>query len=65
VRVAGDGGDALESEVEGLGLEAGLLEEGDEEGAETAVDVERDGLAEGEAGERGDVVDDAVGEVGR
>lgn len=64
VRVAGDGGDALEAEVEGLGLEAGLFEEGDEEGAEAAVDVEGDGFTHGEAGERRDVVDDAVREVG-
>lgn len=64
VSVAGDGGDALEAEVERGGFEAGLFEEGDEEGAQAAVDVEWEAFLEGKLGERGDVVDDAVREVG-
>jgi hypothetical protein len=64
VGVARDGGDALEAEVEGGRLEAGFVEEGDEEGAQAAVDVEREALFEGEFGEGRDVVDDAVREVG-
>lgn len=39
MRVAADARYALESEVEELGLEAGFFEEGDEEGAQAAVDV--------------------------
>lgn len=63
--VYADGRDAREREVEGHGLETGAGEEGDHEGAETTVDVERDLVALGEGAEGGDVVDDAVGEVGR
>lgn len=64
VCVAADGGDAAEAEVKRDGVEARFGEEGDEEGAETAVYVERDAAFDGEAGEGGDVVDDAVREVG-
>lgn len=64
VGVAGDGGDTAEAEVEEWGGEAGGGEEGNEEGAEAAVDVERDAARDSELGEPGDVVDDAVGEVG-
>lgn len=64
VCVAGDGSDAAEAEVEERCGEAGSAEEWDEEGAEAAVDVEGDAAGDGELGERGDVVDDAVGEVG-
>lgn len=64
VCVAGDGGNAAEAEVEEWCGEASGAEEGDEEGTEAAVDVEGDAAREGELGERGDVVDDAVGEVG-
>lgn len=65
VGVAAYAGDALEGEVEGDGGEASAGEEGDEEGAETAVDVKGELalLAEGETGEGGNVVDDAVGEI--
>lgn len=49
VRVAGDGGDAWEFEVEGFGWEAGAGEARDKEGAEAAVDVEREALADCEA----------------
>ena len=66
VGVAADAGDAGEAEIERVGVEAGAGEEGDEEGAEAAVDVEGDFVVafQGEGGEGGDVVDDAVGEVG-
>lgn len=40
VRVAAYAGDASEGEVEGFGFEACAGEEGDEEGAEAAIDVE-------------------------
>ena len=56
MRVDGDAGYAFEAEVEGLGFEACLLQEGDEEAAETAVDVEGEALAQGEFGERGNGV---------
>lgn len=65
VGVAGDGGDALEAEVEELRLEAGLFEEGHEERAQAAVDVQRQAALQGQLGERRDVVHDAVREVGR
>ena len=64
VRVAGDAGHAFEGEVEGRGFEAGAGEEGDEEGAEAAVDVQGEVPLEGEPREGGDVVGDAVREVG-
>lgn len=51
MRVAGDARDALKSEVEERALEPGSLEEGDEEGSETAVDVEWDLAPERELGE--------------
>ena len=62
--VAANTGDALESEIEELSFEAGLGEEGDEEGSKTAVDVKPELLAESEFGESNNVVDDTVGEVG-
>lgn len=62
--VAGDGCDTLEAEVEERGGEAGGGEEGDNEGAEATVNMEGDATADGELGECGDVVNDAVGEVG-
>ena len=66
VGIATDACDAFEGEVEGGGGEPGAREEGDQEGSEAAVYVEGESalFAEGEAGEGGDVVDDAVGEVG-
>lgn len=64
VRVAADGGDALEAEIEGDGLKAGLFEEGKEEGAQAAVDVKREALLKCQLRQRRDVVDDAVREVG-
>ena len=63
--IAADAGDALESEVEELGLEAGFLEEGHKEGTETAVNVQRNLALHGEFGEGGYVVDNPVGKVGR
>ena len=65
MRIATDTRHALESEVEELCLEASFLEKGDEEGSQTAVDVERDLALDSELGEEGDIVDNAVGEVGR
>lgn len=64
MRVAADGGDALEAEIEGDGLKAGLFEEGKEEGAQAAVDVKREALLKCQLRQRRDVVDDAVREVG-
>ena len=66
VRVARDGRDARDAEVERDGGEARALEEGDEEGAEAAVDVQAHArVLDGEVRQRGDVVDCAVGEVRR
>lgn len=62
--VAGDGGDAFDAEIEGFGGKAGFFEEGNEEGAEAGVDVEGDAALEGDFGQAGDVINDAVGEVG-
>lgn len=62
--VAGDGSDAAETEVKERGREAGGGEKGDEEGAETTVNVEGNAARDGELGEPGDVVDDSVGKVG-
>lgn len=64
MRIATNTRNTLESEIEELSLEPCLLEEGHEEGAETAVYMQRDLALDGEFGERGYVVDDAVGEVG-
>jgi hypothetical protein len=63
VGVAGDGCDTLEAEVEERGGEAGGGEEGNDEGAEAAVNVKGDATADSKLGERGDVIDDAVGKV--
>ena len=63
MRIAADACHALEGEIERGAFEAGAREEGDQEGAEAAVDVQREAFAQGEIGERGDVVDDAMREV--
>lgn len=63
VRVARDGGDTIDAEVEGHGGETSLLEERYNEGAETAVDVHSDPMVLGEQSEGRDVVGDAVGEL--
>jgi len=47
VRVAADAGDAFEAEIEEFGFEACLAEEGDEEGAETAVYMQRNSTFDG------------------
>lgn len=62
--IAAYAGDALESEIEQLGLETCFFEEWDEKGAETAVYVQGNFALYGEFGEGGNVVDDAVGKVG-
>ena len=62
VRVAADAADAFEGEVERRRGEAGAGEEGDQEGAEAAVDVQGEGSAERKPRECRDVVDDAVRE---
>ena len=64
VRVDRDGGYAGLAEVEASSLvvrgwKAGGSEEGEEEGAEAAVDVEGDLIFGGDAGDGGDVVDNA------
>ncbi len=64
MRVARDARHAAEREVEGRGGEARAREEGDEEGAKAAVDVQRERALECEPREGGDVVDDAVWEIG-
>lgn len=64
MRVAADARDAFEDKVEWHGWEPGAGEERHEERAETAVDMEGEGFAEGEPREGGDVIDDAVGEGG-
>ena len=64
MRVAGDACDAFEGEVEGFRGEAGAGEERDHQGAEAAVDVEGERSFESEPREGGDVVNDAVREVG-
>jgi len=65
MRIATDTRHTLESEIEELCLEPSFLEKGDEEGSQTAVNVERDLALDSELGEGGDIVDDAMGEVGR
>lgn len=61
--VAGDGCDTFDTEVEEGGGETGFLEEGDEERAETGVDVEGDAAAECNFGESSDIVDYTVREI--
>lgn len=63
--IAANAGHALKSEIEELRLETGFLEEGDKERSQAAVDVEGNLALDSEFGEGGDVVDNAVGEVGR
>ena len=68
VRVDRDGGYAGLAEVEASSLvvrgwKAGGGEEGEEEGAEAAVDVEGDLIFGGDAGDGGDVVDNACGVI--
>lgn len=65
VRVARDGRHAPQAEVKGDGVEACLLEEGDQEGAEAAVHVQGYVFPGGDFGQGRNVVDDAVWEVGR
>jgi hypothetical protein len=70
VRVYRYGGHAWTAEVKATGFcpwgsEACAGEVGHEEGAEAAVDVEGDGVGDCETGEGGDLVDDAMGVVGR
>lgn len=64
--IAANAGHTLNGEVECHGGKASTRKEWDDERPKTAVDVERERtfLAQGEAGERDDVVDDAMGEVG-
>lgn len=64
VRVAADARDSLEPEVEELRLVACLFEERHEERTQAAVDVQESLALESEFGEGGNVVDDAVWEVG-
>jgi hypothetical protein len=63
VGVTGDGGYALEAEIEEFGFETGFFEKGNEKGSEAAVYVKRNLAFKGEFGEGGDVVDDSMGEV--
>lgn len=62
--IARDGGDALESEIEWFGLEAGLLKEWNNERTKAGVDVEWDLLSQRQAAETLDIVNDAMREVG-
>lgn len=69
VGIDADAGDTRLAEVEAAlvvvrGREAGLFEEGDGEGAQTAVDVQGDLVGDGQPREGRDVVDQAMGEVG-
>ena len=64
MRIAADARHTGESEVEVDGLEASFGKIGHEKGAEAAVDVEGYLVADREPGEGGNVVDDAVGEIG-
>jgi hypothetical protein len=63
--VTADARYALESEIEGLRFKPGLVEEGDEEGSETAVYVKGYFALDGEFGKGRYVVHYAMGEVGR
>lgn len=68
VGIDADAGDSRLAEVEASlllvrGREAGLLEKGDDEGAQTAVDVQGDLVGDGKTGEGRDVVYQAMGEV--
>lgn len=49
MRVATDARDALADKVKGRGREAGAGEEGDEEGAQTAVYMQGQGFSQSEA----------------
>jgi hypothetical protein len=64
VSVTADAGNTLQSEVEELGFETSTLEEGNQEGSQTAVDMEPEVLAKGKLGQSRDVVDNTVREVG-
>lgn len=65
VGVAADARDAFQSEVEWLSWETSAGQEGHEERAKTAVDMQGKPTAEGEAGESCYVVDDAMREIRR
>ena len=65
VRVAAYAGHAFDSEIERLGFETSAGEKGDEEGAQTAVYVERELLLHRETGKSGYIVDYSMWEVGR
>ena len=63
--VTADACNSFEAEIEELGVEAGFLQEGDEERSETAVNVKRDLALQSKSGERGNIIDDTMREVGR
>ena len=62
--VTRDTGHSFETEVEWLTVEASLCEHGNDERSETAVNVERNLLLDSKLAQCGDVVDNAVREVG-
>lgn len=69
VSIAGDGCDTRLTEVEAAlvliwARETGLLHEGNDEGAQAAVDVEGNLILDSELGERGNIINHAVREVG-
>ena len=63
MRVAADSRDALYPKVERLDREARFFEEGNDEAAQTAVDMKTDAVFLGKLSESDDVVLVAVGEV--
>ena len=63
MRVAADSGDTLYPEVKRFNRESGLFEEGHDEAAETAIDVQTDVVLLSQLSESDDVVLVAVWEV--
>ena len=63
--VSRDAGDAVDPEVEGIDLEAGLLHEDDEEPAQAGVHVHRDSVLQGQGGNLLDGVHHPMRVLGR
>ena len=61
--VAADGGDALDPEIKRCDWETCLLEEGHDEAAQAAVDVQADVVLGSKLAERDDIVLAPIGEV--
>jgi len=64
VSITTDTANTLEPEIKELRLETGALKEGNQEGTETAVDVEPELLSLSKLGQSNNVIHNTVGEVG-